>query len=68
MKQTDLIPMHIRMFHIGGWKRFEVFVERLAWNIGESRRQGFSLNSVMAFGAQINLPVAGKICWIQNAV
>jgi hypothetical protein len=59
--------MNIRMLNKRRWKRFEEFAERLAWNVGEGRRQGFSLNPVVAFGAQIDLPVAGKLRWIQNA-
>jgi hypothetical protein len=60
--------MNIRMLNIGGWKRFEEFTEGPTGNVRECGRQGFSLNPVVAFGAQIDLPVAGELCWIQDAV
>jgi hypothetical protein len=59
--------MNIRMINNRGWKRFEELAERLAWNVGEGRSQSLTLNPVVAFGAQIDLPVAGKLRWIQNA-
>lgn len=59
--------MNIWMFYIGRRERLEVVTEGSTRNIGESRRQANALNSVVAFGAQVNLPVARKFGWIQNA-
>jgi hypothetical protein len=58
LKQPDLIAVNIGMLYSGRWERFEEFAERASWNVRESGRQSFSLNPVVAFGAQIDLPVA----------
>jgi hypothetical protein len=68
LKQSDLVAVNIGMFYIGGWKGFEVITERPTRNVREGRRQGFSLDPVVAFGAQIDLAVARELCWIQDAV
>ena len=53
--------MDVWMFYIGRRELFEVFTQRATGNVGEGRRQGLPLNSVMAFSAQINLSGLAKI-------
>jgi len=67
LEKPNLISVNVRMLNIGGWKRFEVITQRLARNVREGGRKGFTLNPVMAFCAQINLPFAGELRGIQNA-
>jgi hypothetical protein len=50
--------MNVWMFCIGSRELLKIFIQRATGNVGEGRRQGFSLNSVMAFGTQINLQVS----------
>src|SRR5579863_9303696 len=66
LKQSDLVSMDIRMLNIGRWELFEVLTQRPARKVREGWRQGFTLNPVVAFGTEINLPVARKLCWIQD--
>lgn len=68
LEETDLVSVNVRVLGFGRWKSLEVFAERPSGNVGESGSQSDSLNSVMAFSAQINLPVPRKFYWVQNAV
>src|ERR1700759_5014313 len=67
LKKSHLVAMNIRMLNTGRRKRFEEFTEGLTGNVRECGRQGFSLNPIVAFGAQVDLPVARKLRRIQNA-
>jgi hypothetical protein len=55
------------MLYIGRREWFEVFAERPPRNVREGWRQRHALNPVVAFGAQIELPVARKLRGIQDA-
>lgn len=66
-EQANLVAMNIRVFGLGNRKGLVVLVEWLAWTIRECWKQWLPLNSVVAFGAEINLPVTRKRPRIQDA-
>ena len=58
--------MDIRMLDARTWKRLEVFVQRMARQIGKGRLQAGALNSVVAFGTEIHLQIAREPCRIED--
>ena len=69
LKQSHLVAVNIRMLYVGRWELLEIFTRAAGpEDKRKSALRASRLNSVVAFGAQINLPVARKLCRIQNVV